>query len=40
MDDLLRRNGVAVKCPKCNEGIDVGNLCVNCITTCGDCCGC
>jgi hypothetical protein len=40
MPDLLRDNGTPVKCSTCNEGIDLGNLCVTHIRVCGDCCGC
>jgi hypothetical protein len=40
MDAKLRKNGIAVKCEKCNEQIDLGNLCSQHIYVCGDCCGC
>ena len=40
VDEQLKDNGVAVSCPKCGEGIDLGNLCVTHIRVCGDCCGC
>lgn len=40
MDELLRENGVIVKCSKCAENISVGNLCVTHVKICCDCCGC
>ena len=40
MDAKLRKNGIPVKCETCKEQIDLGNLCSNCLYTCGDCCGC
>ena len=40
LDDRLLNNGKPVQCDKCQQEIDLGNICGHCIFTCGDCCNC